>query len=397
VIKKIFLILFLTLFIVKPVFAGNDIAITCKSGSECTKSSELPLFSENNIYPGFSVSQNFSVNNKRSGPCHLKFKAASTTQLPDILSKQLLINIDGENGYNFGPYRLNELLDPSKPAISLGHVNKGDINDYIWSVVFDDDSTNEYQNQKSAFDISINFECDEESADNPSSVTNNPPSNQGTSECTMSTPQAPTHLVANRLDSGNISLTWDHSVSNHTGYLIAYGTSPGNYLYGAPDVGNVTSLTVQGLTYGAQYCFYVRSLNGCMPGGRTPEYCVNPGSTVIPANNVPTGFQPQVLGETDTTPSEETDGNVKGVLDLKDKTYLPLLFILAFILNTLILSINRNLSILTLLISLLAYFGDKYFIGKYTCSIETFCRYFWVGSILSFLIPLFFSRLSKRK
>jgi hypothetical protein len=132
-----------------------------------------------------------------------------------------------------------------------------------------------------------------------------------------------------------------------------------------------------------------------MPGGRTPEYCVNPGSTVIPENNIPSGFQPQVLGDTDTVPSESVKGEVEGVLDI-NKPYLPILFIMAFLINTLILGINRNLSILTLLISTLAYFGDRYFIGKYTCTMEVFCRYFWIGSILSLFIPYFFSRLSKK-
>lgn len=381
--KILFLFLFACLF-AKPAIAGNDITITCNTGSSCTKSSELPLFYETNIYPGFTHSQIFSVDNNRNGACHLKFKATSTSPVPDLLSTKILINIAGTNNdYSLVNYPLNDLLDPAKPLVSLGHVNKNVKNNYLWSVVFNSNAGNEYQNLVSRFDINFNFECDEDITDNPSNTSDNPPSNQGTADCTNSAPNAPTGLYAVRND-GSVTLHWTHPTSTHTGYLIAYGTSPGVYLYGAPDIGNDDHYTVGSLTNGAQYCFYVRSLNGCMPGGRTPEYCVNPGATIIPASIVPTGFEPNILGSSATTAECQ-------------KYWFPFLFLIAFVINLILVTRVPSYGLkllLPLIPSILAFIIDTYLLQSRCCWWSPFfCRYFWVGNIFSYLLPqIFFSR-----
>jgi len=151
---KILLFFLFSIFIVKPIFA-TDISILCDHNG-CQKSSNLPLFSQNNIYPGFTSSQTFSINNNRDSACQLKFKTTSNSQIPDILSQKIIINISGVN------YSLSDLLDSAKPALSLGSINAGAKNDYLWSVIFNKDADNEYQNLTSNFDINFNFECDEE-------------------------------------------------------------------------------------------------------------------------------------------------------------------------------------------------------------------------------------------
>lgn len=388
--RKFFAPLFLLLlasFFVKPIFAGNDITITCNNGSNCTKSSELPLFLETNIYPGFAHSQIFSVDNNRNTPCNLKFKAVSTSPVSDILSEKILINILGtnsNNNYSLVDYPLNDLLDPTKPTVSLGRVNTGVKNNYLWSVVFDKNAGNEYQNQISKFDINFNFECDEESTDDPSNTSNNPPSTLGATNCTNSIPNAPTGLSATRNPSGSVTLHWTHSTSTHTGYLIAYGPNPNNYIYGNPNIGNNDYYTVGNLTYGAQYCFYVRSLNGCMPGNRTPEYCVNSGSSVVSSNVVPTGFEPGVLGE-----STENNSKVLGSENNCKSYWLPLLFIVAFLINLIYIRHSKKYKLIPFLISLLAFLIDKYLLKSNCClGPNWLCNYFWIGNILSWLIPL---------
>jgi len=388
----VFLFLFISSFLVKPVFAGNDITITCNTGSDCIKSSELPLFSENNIYPGYSVSQVFSVDNNRNGPCHLTFKADSLSKVPDILSQKILINISGiNNDYSLVNYSLNDLLDPAKSSVSLGHINKNIENKYSWSATFDKDANNEYQSLTSNFNINFNFECDEETGDNPLNISDNPSSNQGTAQCTNSAPDAPTHLVAYRNTNGSIRLTWDHTISDHTGYLIAFGISSGNYQYGAPDVSNVSTYTVEGLTPGAQYCFYVRSLNGCMPGGRTPEYCINPGSTIIPLEtNPPTGFESGVLGAITESPiPTESNGNTLGANTDCTHRWLPLLFIVAFLINLIYIRYIRKYKITPFLISLMFFLIDQYILKSRCCfGPSWFCNYFWIGNILSWILPI---------
>jgi len=389
---------FLTLF-AKPAFAGNEITITCSS-SGCTKSSNLPIFDEQNIYPGQTFSQTFFVDNNRNGTCNLTLKGISTSS-PDVLSQKLLISIVGtnnSNSLNISNYLLSDLVDPTKPNLSLGHVNKNKKNSYLWSTYFDASADNDYQNLSANFSVNFNFECDEEVGDDPVNISYNPPSTQTTPQCTNSVPVAPTGFYGVRNPSGSVTLRWQNTPSEHTGYLIAYGTSPGIYQYGAPDVGDVESYTVQGLTFGAQYCFYVRSLNGCMPGERTPEYCVNPGSTVIPADVIPPGFEPEVLGvdtETENQPTETTpqflNGDVLGSLDKTCKQHwLPLLYLLALFVNLLLIrkSLIKYLVISTL-VSLSAYLIDSYLLKSRCCLwSDWFCHYFWIGCIFSWLAPL---------
>lgn len=397
--KKITAILFLVLFasfFSKPVLAGNDISITCSSGG-CQKLSNLPFFYENNISPGFTQIQNLSVDNNRNSPCHLKFKADSATQIPNILPEKILFNILGtNNNYTLLNYPLSDLMDPNISPISLGHINKGVKNKYSWLATFSPEAGNEYQETSIVFNLNFNFECDEEDGDDPSDTSDNPPSNQGTEECTSSTPDAPTHLVAYRNQNGSVRLVWDHSTSEHDGYLIAFGNESGSYKYGAPNVGNVTTYTIDGLTYGAQYCFYVRTLNGCMPGGRSPEYCVNPGSTITPTDTIPEPFREGVLG----VDTEETEGEVLGT-DEEDSTsrWIPLLFIFAFLFNLLIIKkISKRYVIITLLISILAYIIDRQFLkSNYCLGPIWWCKYFWIGNFLSWILPLLIKRLKLTK
>ncbi|MCW1948850.1 MAG: fibronectin type III domain-containing protein [Candidatus Shapirobacteria bacterium] len=407
--KKLFefLIFSLSLFFTRPVFAGNDITITCNPGSDCTKSSELPIFNETNIYPGFTFSQQFFVDNNRNGTCNLTLKATSNSE-SNLLSQKILLSIIGtnnDNDLNISNYLLSDLLDSSKPNLSIGHINKNKKNNYLWSVTLDRSADNNYQNLNSNFNVNFNFQCDEESADNPGNVlgtSTGTTSNPGAPQCTNSVPSAPTGFYATEYSGGSVTLHWNHTVSDHSGYLIAFGTSPGNYQYGAPNIGNDDHYTVRGLTPNAQYCFYVRSLNGCMPGERTPEYCINPGSNIIAANTTPDGFQPGVLGvTTDNQSSDETtDGTDKNVGEILgesvavcQKQWLPLLFLLAFLINFIVISrFSPNWFVLFLFpaITLLI----DYIFSKNNCCYgqKWLCNYYWIGNILSFLIPLILSK-----
>jgi hypothetical protein len=58
-------------------------------------------------------------------------------------------------------------------------------------------------------------------------------------------------------NSGQITLSWQ-SNSNINNYDVLYGPTPGNYLWGAQNIGNVTSYTVGGLTPGQRYYFVIQ-------------------------------------------------------------------------------------------------------------------------------------------
>lgn len=105
-------------------------------------------------------------------------------------------------------------------------------------------------------------------------------SSPGAPVCNDPKPGTPSNLRVTRISSTQIRLDWDHAADPHTSYVVAYGPSIGNYPWGSPNVGNGNSYTVNSLTPGAQYCFYVRAQNNCMPGDKSNEVCINVGSTV---------------------------------------------------------------------------------------------------------------------
>lgn len=161
--KKIIfpLFLFLSFLISKPVFAGNDLTLTCND-SGCSKLPKLSFFNETNIYPGFTTSQKISITNNRNSTCYLTFKTISKSKKSDILSQKILINIssvDSVTDYQPSNYILSDLFNSTE---SIGHIHQGDTNKYLWSIVFNPDADNSYQNLTSTFDIDFNFECDDE-------------------------------------------------------------------------------------------------------------------------------------------------------------------------------------------------------------------------------------------
>ncbi len=161
IINPVYLTLFLFFLVSKPAFAGNDLTIICdKSG--CSKLPKLSFFNETNIYPGFTTSQKISITNNLNSTCYLTFKTISKSKKSDILSQKILINIssiDSVTDYKSANYILSDLFNSSE---SIGYIQKGHTNKYLWSMVFDSDADNSYQNLTSTFDIDFNFECDDE-------------------------------------------------------------------------------------------------------------------------------------------------------------------------------------------------------------------------------------------
>jgi LPXTG-site transpeptidase (sortase) family protein len=116
----------------------------------------------------------------------------------------------------------------------------------------------------------------------PTSQTSNNDSGNGGSSytpgpytCNDADPGAPANLKAVALGGGKVKLTWDNAPGPHTTYAVAYGPSLGNYLYGDPNVGNVTTYTVMALNPGGKYCFYVQAQNGCRGGIPSNVVCTN--------------------------------------------------------------------------------------------------------------------------
>lgn len=71
----------------------------------------------------------------------------------------------------------------------------------------------------------------------------------------------------------SITITWTDATDPVSYYLVSYGISSGQYIYGNPNVGaqGTTSYTVGGLATGKRYYFVVRAGNGCSPGAFSNE------------------------------------------------------------------------------------------------------------------------------
>lgn len=76
--------------------------------------------------------------------------------------------------------------------------------------------------------------------------------------------------------SGEVSLSWQKS-SGADYYNITYGPSSLNFLWGAPNVGNVDKFTVKGLTPGKPYYFIIAGVNGCGSSGALQEVAAYAG------------------------------------------------------------------------------------------------------------------------
>lgn len=100
-------------------------------------------------------------------------------------------------------------------------------------------------------------------------------SNPPDRNCYDPSPSAPTNLRATALGGGQVRLNWDPVSGPVTNYVVGYGPSMGNYPYGDPNVGNVTSYIVKSLNPGGNYCFYVQSQNGCAGGPQSNVVCTN--------------------------------------------------------------------------------------------------------------------------
>lgn len=105
--------------------------------------------------------------------------------------------------------------------------------------------------------------------------------------------------------NNSVTLTWTKAADPVSYYLIAYGTTPGNYQFGNPNVGNVTTYTINGLSGGQTYYFAVRAVNGCKPGPFSNEV-----SNIVPGGILggpAVGFSSGVLGTNDPSKTSGID------------------------------------------------------------------------------------------
>ena len=295
--KKILLVIFSFLFLVFSfVIPAYAVDLTVNFESD-------PLFSETNWLPGQSETKWVTVTNNNTDDKTVIVEAYNETKtevyledLADVL--ELTIN-DGTSDVYGGSLGTKYLTDfYGETELTLTILLAGHSVTYDFTVALADSVGNPWQSRDTGFDLRVGF------YGVAVAPTPTPAPGEAGGGCSATTPSATTLSIAG-ISENSVSLSWTE-VSPVTHYLIAYGTDPGIYIYGNPNVGNVNNYTVRGLSGGETYYFVVRGVNDCAPGPYSNEVSGTPsgGGVTGPAE----GFVP-ILGE--ATESAELEGTAE--------------------------------------------------------------------------------------
>lgn len=404
-----------------PAKAQTDLIVTCPPAegvNTCTVSPvATPLFNETNWAPGdFTIKTFEVVNQDLEDSCNLTLETLNETQTPENFAETLGTALfDSANLYFLD---LMQALFDAGP-VSIGTVSPNSSNIYNWFVIFDPDAGNEFQNAQTIFDFNLAFVCNPLTTPTPTPTPTSTPepgggggsvlSAAGAPVCNSAVPSSAPALTAAQAGTNSVLLTWT-PVNNATHYMIRYGTTPGAYIYGAPNVGNTTSYTVNLLSSGATYYFQVAAVNNCMPGPWSAESSTRPTGVVFPIGPAP-GFIETILGTSteasaspSASPTIDTAGEVAAASTCTDPYYpwwIPLVIqIVATALYYLIIRSRKERHALWWLIpAMFAVISQiVHEILGCNCGTDWLCPWYWVFNLIIFTISgLFYYRWSQEQ
>ena len=136
--------------------------------------------------------------------------------------------------------------------------------------------------------------------------------------CGDSTPATPTLSQDLSQSSSQIKLSWTAVSVPISYYVVSYGISSGNYIYGNPNVGKQNNYTVGFLSQGTTYYFVVKAVNGCSSGSYSNELSAIAGQNPTPTP-IPTPTSIPTLSQTATSTQASTFTSSKNSNDQKSK------------------------------------------------------------------------------
>lgn len=358
------LIFFIIFFLLSnPVNAGNNLIITCDLNS-CTKSSNLLLFNELNIAPGFSKSQTITVINESNDRCNLQFKL-NQSLISSPLSSVLMLSVFENNTIKTAG-SFSDLANNNNH--NIGNIDSHQSKDYLWTTSLNQSLENNYRLLNNTHDLDLNFICGEEEG--------------GDNSCHSSSPlDYPKNFKAIP-GHNSVTLFWEETTDIFTYYLISYSTQKHAATFATASVGGrgTTTFTIDNLLADTTYYFKIRTGNFCAPGPFSNIVSATPSGQKILNSNL-LNYSPAVLGENSSFSSIPTDSIPPKIA--KCFNIFPYAFILAFLLNF----IFSGYYFLSFFISLLSLLAD-YYLNKHLCRNY---HYFYLNNLLSFILPFLFS------
>jgi len=367
--KKYLLIILSSIFLFQssfslPVFAGNDLLITC-SDTSCLKSSNLPFFNELNLAPGSSHQQILKVINNRSDNCHLLLKLNNLSP-QNSLASVLMLTIASDNTIWYSG-SLEDLSDNN--SHQLGNIDSNQYKNYQWLTSLNQSLGNDYQQLNNSFNLDFNFTCGDANSSSDDNLCHD-----------VAPTQSPQNLKA-IAGQNAITLTWNESSDKFTYYLIAYSTDKNAATFGNPNIGSTgtTSYTISHLSAGTKYYFKIRTGNGCAPGPFSNIVSATPKGKILIDTVLAPGFQPTVLG----TETSEIFPQNSSLSPATCFSIFPFAFILALITNLILF----RYPFIIFITSLSAFLFDFY-TTKFTCTEHP---YFYLANLISFILPFILS------
>jgi len=246
--------------------ATTSFTITCKNKGTCEHSHPgAAFFTAQNIVPGTVLERPVTIRNQQNKEgCRITIRGSQSQTLAADLAQALELRITTQTAI-VRSYPLTTVLQTTTPLV-VDTINPKTNRDYIWQLVFNQNSGNQYQGSLTTFDFNLIFTCDEttrELVPTPTPIAS--PTLTPTPSCTTPPPPAPVLSLEQENNHTKVTLRWQ-KVAAATSYQLSFATTDQSLRYENTDVGNTTQFTVTGLHPQYDYTFFLRAVKGCAIG-----------------------------------------------------------------------------------------------------------------------------------
>lgn len=293
-----------------PVSAGTNLTVSCSNIGSCAISpTGTPLFNEGGWLPGSRITQYIQMSNTSGQNGFAGIEVQNFTETNNVGE---VIRIEIHRDSPVGPviYSAPSLHTFRNDGyFTFDTLNAGQTEQYFVTAEMLTSAGNQYQGSQVGFDLNMGLELQAIAPPQSGGGDGGGGGGGGGSasppQCSAQAPGSAPVLTITNVGTNTVSLSWT-AVSPVTHYALVFTRTSDGSQYGSPNIGNVTSYTVNNLSGGANYTFEVFGVNDCAPGARSTQTTQEEVGGAVLAGR-PTGPAGEVLGvEEDATASAET-------------------------------------------------------------------------------------------